>query len=50
MATQKKFSARVNYDVLRTLGLGGEDYADAGLNQMDDDDEKEEDDKYGKLF
>lgn len=41
-ASQKKFSSRLNYGVLKTLGLG-EDEKDDGLEAMDDEKEDDED-------
>ena len=43
-ASQKKFSSRLNYGVLNSLGLG-DDEKDAGLEAMDD--EKDDDEDWG---
>jgi hypothetical protein len=41
LATQKKFSNRINYNVLRSMGLADED----GLQTMDDEKDDEKDDE-----
>ena len=45
-ASQKKFSSRLNYGVLNSLGLGDDEKGkDEGLQEMDD--EKDDDDDWG---